>query len=175
MNDPTDRLAERLREAVERYEEVGRRLADPEVLADLELLRDLAREHADLESVADRGRAYLRLLDELDQARELAAASGDPELEELAAAEVEELQARRDFENEQLRRLLAPSDPLDDRPAVVEIRAGTGGDEAALFAADLYRMYSRHMVFSDTSPASTACNGCPRPRVRDAFIHRLRR
>jgi peptide chain release factor 1 len=143
MNDKADRLAERLREAVERYEEVGRRMADPDVLADLDLLRDLAREHAELESVADRGRAYLKLLDELDQARELAAASGDPELEELAAAEVEELEARRDSGSEQLRRLLVPSDPLDDRPAVVEVRAGTGGDEAALFAADLYRMYSR--------------------------------
>jgi peptide chain release factor 1 len=142
MNDPADRLAERIRDAVQRYEEIGRRMADPEVLGDLEQLRDLAREHSDLETVADRGRAYLKLLDELDQARELAA-SDDPELEELAAAEVQELEARRDSENEELRRLLVPSDPLDDRPAVVEIRAGTGGDEAALFAADLHRMYSR--------------------------------
>ena len=143
MDDLSDRLAERVCEAVDRYEEVGRRMADPEVLADLDLLKNLAREHADLEEVAVRGQAYMKLVDELEQAREMATSSGDPEMEELAAEEVVDLEARREGESELLRRLLVPRDPLDDRPAVLEIRAGAGGDEAALFAADLYRMYSR--------------------------------
>ncbi len=118
-------------------------MADPEVLADLDQLKNLAREHADLEEVALRGRAYLKLIVDLREAYELSESSEDPEMEELAAGEVQELEARREVENELLQRLLVPKDPLDDRPAVVEIRAGAGGDEAALFAADLYRMYSR--------------------------------
>jgi peptide chain release factor 1 len=118
-------------------------MADPEVLSDLELLKSLAREHSDLEEVAVRGGAYLKLVDELQQAREMVASSGDPEMEELAAEEVVVLEGRLEGESELLRRLLVPRDPLDDRPAVVEVRAGAGGDEAALFAADLYRMYSR--------------------------------
>jgi len=144
MSD-TDRLIARLREAVDHYEDLGRRLADPDVLADLEKLRATAREHSDLEAVARAARAHLKLLDELAQAREVAGSPDvDPEMAELAAAEIEELEARTEAEVETLRRLLAPGDPLDDRPAVVEIRAGTGGDEAALFAADLYRMYTRY-------------------------------
>jgi peptide chain release factor 1 len=118
-------------------------MADPEVLSDLELLKSLAREHSDLEEVAVRGGAYLKLVDELQQAREMVASSGDPEMEELAAEEGVVLEGRLEGESELLRRLLVPRDPLDDRPAVVEVRAGAGGDEAALFAADLYRMYSR--------------------------------
>jgi len=139
-----NRMIPRLREAIERYEELGRMMADPEVLSDVERLRDLAREHSDLEPLARAARTHLKLLDDLAQAREVAAASPrDPELAELAASEAEELEARLEGEEESLRRLLVPADPLDDRPAVVEIRAGTGGDEAALFAADLYRMYTR--------------------------------
>ncbi|MDX1395056.1 MAG: peptide chain release factor 1 [Gemmatimonadota bacterium] len=135
----------RLREAVVRYEELGRLMAQPEVLADRERLTDLAREHSDLEPVAAAARRHLKLLDDLDQAREVAAASSDePEMAEMAAAEVDDLEERIAEAEGPLRRLLVPKDPLDDRPAVVEIRAGTGGDEAALFAADLYRMYSRY-------------------------------
>jgi peptide chain release factor 1 len=134
----------RLREAMARYEELGRLMAEPEVLADLERLKTLAREHSDVEPVATAARVHLKQIDDLEQAREMVAASGDdPEMAELAAAEVTELEEEIAGAEDMLRRLLVPKDPLDDRPAVVEIRAGTGGDEAALFAADLYRMYSR--------------------------------
>ena len=137
-----DTLESRLREAVERYEALARRMAEPEVLSDMALLRDAAREHSALEPVARSAERHFKLLDDLCQAREVAAES-DGELAEMAAAEVAELEAEREEAREELRRLLVPKDPLDDRPAVVEIRAGTGGDEAALFAADLYRMYAR--------------------------------
>ncbi|MCZ0933909.1 MAG: peptide chain release factor 1 [Gemmatimonadetes bacterium] len=137
-----DTLEGRLREAAERYEALARRMAEPEVLSDMALLRDLAREHSALEPVARAAERHFKLLDDLRQAREVAADSDD-ELAEMAAAEVADLEAEREGTREELRRLLVPKDPLDDRPAVVEIRAGTGGDEAALFAADLYRMYAR--------------------------------
>ncbi|MYA34128.1 MAG: peptide chain release factor 1 [Gemmatimonadales bacterium] len=137
-----DTLEGRLRDAAERYEALARRMAEPEVLSNMALLRDLAREHSALEPVARAAERHFKLLDDLRQAREVAAES-DGELAEMAAAEVAELEAGREEAREELRRLLVPKDPLDDRPAVVEIRAGTGGDEAALFAADLYRMYAR--------------------------------
>ncbi|MDE2944988.1 MAG: peptide chain release factor 1 [Gemmatimonadota bacterium] len=137
-----DTLEDRLRDAAERHDTLARRMAEPEVLSDMALLRDLAREHSALEPVAHAATRHFKLLDDLRQAREVAAES-DGELAEMAAAEVAELEAEREEAREELRRLLVPKDPLDDRPAVVEIRAGTGGDEAALFAADLYRMYTR--------------------------------
>ena len=142
MMSDRDTLEDRLRAAAERYEALARRMAEPEVLSDMALLRDVAREHSALEPVARAAERHFKLLDDLRQAREVAAES-DGELAEMAAAEVAELEAGREEAREELRRLLVPKDPLDDRPAVVEIRAGTGGDEAALFAADLYRMYAR--------------------------------
>ncbi|MFQ5678910.1 MAG: peptide chain release factor 1 [Gemmatimonadota bacterium] len=144
MGERPDPVSRRLREAIRRHEELSGLLAAPEVLADLDRLAELAREHAELETVAREGRAFLRLLEELDQAREVANTAEDSELVELARAEVDELEERRAREDARIRRLLVPRDPLDDRPAVVEIRAGTGGDEAALFAADLFRMYGRY-------------------------------
>jgi peptide chain release factor 1 len=142
MMSDRDTLEDRLRDAAERYEALARRMAEPEVLSDMALLRDVAREHSALQPVARAAERHFKLLDDLRQAREVAAES-DGELAEMAAAEVAELEAGREEAREELRRLLVPKDPLDDRPAVVEIRAGTGGDEAALFAADLYRMYAR--------------------------------
>ena len=149
MQDPEDRLAERLHEIQERHAEVSRLMADPDVLSDHARLRDLAREHSELETVVQAGAQYLRLLDELQQAREVEATADDPELTEMAREEVADLEGRQQEMFDGVRRLLVPKDPLDDRPAVVEIRAGTGGDEAALFVADLYRMYTRYAAAQD--------------------------
>ncbi len=137
-----DPLLDRLTAALERHAELGSRMAEPEVLGNVALLRDIAREHAGLQPVIQAGQRHLKLLDELAQARELARDS-DPDLANLAAAEASELATHLEESTSELRLLLLPADPLDDRPAVVEIRAGTGGDEAALFAADLHRMYER--------------------------------
>ncbi|MFQ5745830.1 MAG: peptide chain release factor 1 [Gemmatimonadota bacterium] len=144
MTDRTGILAKRARVLVARHAELGRLLAEPETLSDPERLRTLAREHSELGPAVEAGRAYLTLLDQLAQARELAAGAEEPEMRELAAAEAEALSARREETEASLRGLLVPADPMDDRPAVVEIRAGTGGDEAGLFAGDLYRMYARY-------------------------------
>ncbi|MFQ5889039.1 MAG: peptide chain release factor 1 [Gemmatimonadota bacterium] len=143
MSHTAELLVSRVEAVLERHAELARLLTDPKVIGDPERLRTLAQEHAELEPVAEAGRAFLKLQDQLAQAREVAG-SGEEELAELARQEVEELETRQTVEEAALRRLLVPRDPLDDRPAVVEIRAGTGGDEAGLFAADLYRMYGRY-------------------------------
>jgi len=143
MSEPHP-LVERLRESVERYEALGRLMAEPDILADVDRLRDLAREHSDLEPLARAATRHLKLLDDLEQAREVAEASSDAEMIALAEGEMAELEEQEEAAVAALRLLLVPKDPFADRPAVVEIRAGTGGDEAALFAADLYRMYTRY-------------------------------
>ena len=143
MDKDRDPVRRRLEELIRRHEEVSALMTDREVLSNRDRLRELAQEHAELEPVTREGRDYLRLLDQLAQARELTESSEDQELVQLASEELEELEERREREETRIRRLLVPKDPLDDRPAVVEIRSGTGGDEAALFAADLFRMYTR--------------------------------
>jgi len=135
-----DRIADVLR----RYDALTEQLADPAVLADAERLREVARERAELEPAAETARRLERVRQQLAEARELAASGGDPELAALAEAEAEELGAEVERLEAELRRHLIPRDPLADRAAVVEIRAGTGGDEAGLFAGDLFRMYTRY-------------------------------
>ena len=132
----------RLRQALARAEEVARLLADPETARQPAQLKLLGREHARLESIRQTSDRLSRLEGELGQARELLA-DHDPELSQLARTDVERLRPEIERLERQLTDLLVPPDPLDDRDVIVEVRAGTGGDEAALFAADLVRMYSR--------------------------------
>ncbi len=143
MTDTADLLTRQVRERVARQHELAELMATPAVAGDPARMRELGREHAEVTPLVDAGSAYLVILDQLQQAEELAAGTEEPELADLARAEVEVLTARREEIEARLERLLVPKDPLDDRPAVMEIRAGTGGDEAGLFAADLFRMYSR--------------------------------
>ena len=136
-------LSDRAAELLARHEELGALLATPEILDDPNRLRDTARAHSELEQSVEPARRYVKLLDQLRQAEELASGEDDGGLAELAAEEIGELEEERVRLELELSELLLPLDPLDDRPAVVEIRAGTGGDEAGLFVADLFRMYSR--------------------------------
>jgi len=133
----------RIREILERFEELEKRLADPAVLASPDKLKETAVEHAELAPVAEAAGRLARVRSQLAEARAVASSGEDPELVELARLEIEELEAESEELTKTIRRLLLPKDPLADRAAVVEIRAGTGGDEAGLFAADLFRMYSR--------------------------------
>src|SRR5579884_2318631 len=132
----------RLRQALARAEEVARALADPETARNPAKLKQLGREHARLERIRQLYERIRQLERELAQARDVLA-DRDPELSELARADVERVRPELARLEAQLAELLVPRDPLDDRDAIVEIRAGTGGDEAALFAADLFRMYTR--------------------------------
>lgn len=132
----------RLRQALVRAEEVARQLADPETARNPAKLKQLGREHARLDAVRQAHGRLERLGAELAQAREVLQ-DKDAELSQLARVDVERLRPEIEKLEHELAELLTPSDPLDDRDAIVEIRAGTGGDEAALFAADLFRMYTR--------------------------------
>ncbi len=132
----------RLRQALARAEEVARQLADPATATDPAKLSTLGREHARLQPIVRAADALQRADHELGGARGLAD-DADPELAAMAAADVARLETLTAALREELAELLAPRDPHDDRDAILEIRAGTGGDEAGLFAADLLRMYTR--------------------------------
>jgi peptide chain release factor 1 len=137
-------MDDRIWELEKRYEDLSSRLADPSVIGDPARLRELSREHAALSEVVAAATRRRKVRDELASARELSESTGDDaEIAEMAREEVGVLEAELALLDAELKRLLLPRDPLDDRDAVVEIRAGTGGDEAALFARDLLRMYTR--------------------------------
>ena len=138
-----ERLERRLAEAVERFQSIDLQLSDPEVVRDPTLLRGLGRERAQLEPVASVAEELATVSRELESAREMTRDGEEDALRSLAEDEVQKLETRAEELSDRARRLLVPKDPLADRDAVVEIRAGTGGDEAGLFAADLLRMYER--------------------------------
>ncbi|MBZ0268097.1 PCRF domain-containing protein, partial [bacterium] len=136
-------MNERARIALARFRELDNLLSQPEVARDINKLRELGRERATIEDLAAAAAEYETLEKSIAEAEEILA-SGDAELKELARAELEELEEREPEMREQLRILSIPRDPDDSRNAIVEIRAGAGGDEAALFAAEIYRMYVRY-------------------------------
>lgn len=138
-----DSIRRRLEKTAERFEEVGGLLADADVIAKQGQFRELSMEYSRLEPVAQRFRAFVGLELELRSAEEMASGA-DADMRELAEAEVQDLRARLEGETHELTRLLIPRDPRDDANIFLEIRAGTGGDEAAIFAGDLFRMYSRY-------------------------------
>jgi peptide chain release factor 1 len=149
-------MLEKLARIEERYEELGRLMADPAVASDPDRLIAYAQERAELEEIVETFRAYKALREEIEKTRQLLREADDPELESLARDELEALEERERELDKQLKRLLLPKDPRDEKNVIVEIRAGAGGDEAGLFAADLFRMYSRYagwsVAFISTSP-----------------------
>ena len=139
----TPQVIEKLKSVAARYEELTQLLSDPAVLGDPRAYRTHSKEFAEIKPLVERYREYDQSNRELTEAREMAA-SGDAELGALAADEIRKLEPKLTVLADEIRVLLVPRDPNDDRDIVLEIRAGTGGDEAALFASDLYRMYSRY-------------------------------
>jgi len=140
-------VIDKLERNKKRFEELETLLADPDVTRDQKRYRELRQEHASLsDQVAEFGR-FRAIESEIASNRELAESSEDREMKELAKEELAGLQARLEASEQKLKELLVPKDPLDDKNVIVEIRAGPGGDEAALFAADLFRMYS---YYADT-------------------------
>src|SRR5689334_20562404 len=130
-------MLERLESLENRYESLTRELSSSEVQAQPSLFQEKARAHAELEEVVGLFRRYKDLLSQLKQAEEMLRTEKDPELQAMAKQEVEELQAGREALEGQLKSALLPKDPSDSRNAFLEFRAGTGGDEAALFAGEL--------------------------------------
>ena len=137
-------MLERMRIVEDRFEELDRLMADPEVVVDYTRVGKLARERAQLRGVVGLSRGLRSLESEIEDLRTMLHDEGDEEMAELAREELSQLEVQRVQTELDLKLALVPKDPNDDKNVIVEIRAGTGGDEAGLFAADLYRMYSRY-------------------------------
>lgn len=136
-------MLEKLLTIEEKYEELTRLLADPSVLSDPQRYQRYSKEQAELQPLIEKIREYKKLIKEIDEAEEILR-GGDGDLRELAQTELSRLKERKPLLEKELRLLLLPKDPRDEKNVILEIRAGTGGDEAALFAADLFRMYSKY-------------------------------
>ncbi|MCX7839322.1 MAG: peptide chain release factor 1 [Anaerolineae bacterium] len=137
-------MLDKLASIEQRYEELHNLMADPAVASDPNRVRDIAREISGLEELVTKFREYKATHDALEKTRALARDESDDELRAMAKEEIERLEGEENRLLQELRVLLLPKDPRDDKDVFVEIRAGTGGEEAALFAADLYRMYTRY-------------------------------
>ncbi len=137
-------LLEKLDTLVIRFEEIGKLITDPAVISDMKRFVKLSKEYRDLEKIADARKKYKQLLDSLAEARTMMDTESDSELREIAKEQYEECSEQIPLMEEEIKILLLPADPEDGKNAIVEVRAGTGGDEAALFAGDLYRMYVRY-------------------------------
>ncbi len=137
-------MLERLQSLEDRYNKLNELLSDPEVINDHHKLRDYSKEQSDLEESVTTYRTYKETKEELQDAKEMLAEELDDEMAEMVKMEIEELSDKVEQLEEQLKFLLLPKDPNDDKNVIMEIRAAAGGDEAALFAGDLYRMYSRY-------------------------------
>ena len=137
-------MFDKLRQVEERYRDLTRSLSDPAVIGQQALYAKTAKAASELAEVVGKFEEYKQLLARLEEARHMAAEDADREMREMAQAEVAELGARQAKLEDELRALLIPKDPNDDRNVFVEIRAGAGGDEAGLFAADLARMYGKY-------------------------------
>ncbi len=137
-------LLEKLKEVKEKFDKINEQLSDPEITSDQEKLIKLSKERSSLEDIVDAYNEYKKVIDNIAEQKEILESSDDDELIQLVEAELPELEERKEKLEEEIKVLLIPKDPADDKAAILEIRAGTGGDEAGLFAADLLRMYSRY-------------------------------
>ena len=143
MADKT--LLEKLDGLVPKFEEVSLLITDPDVLADQKRYVKLTKEYSELKKLMDARNDYRTTLANLDEARALLESEHDPEMRDMARAEIDDIEARLPQLEEHVKLLLIPADPEDSKNAVMEIRGGTGGDEAAIFAGDLFKMYSRYI------------------------------
>jgi len=140
---PVISLTEKLDQLDARYEEMTQQLSSAEIVNDSAKLQKLAKQHAELEEIVKKHREYKQIEKDLAGAHEMVLEAEDAEMKHMAQEEEKHLTERKDVVEHELKLLLLPKDPNDDKSVIVEIRAGTGGDEAALFAAELFRMYSR--------------------------------
>ncbi|WP_353661517.1 peptide chain release factor 1 [Hydrogenimonas sp. SS33] len=134
-------LREKLQPFIDRYNEITGLLSSPEITNDIKKMTELSKEQSDLEPLVEKAKAYIATVEAIEENRSLL---GDPELGELAAEELRELEPQLEKMNEEIKLLLIPKDPNDDKNIYLEIRAGTGGDEAALFVGDLFKTYVRY-------------------------------
>src|SRR5690606_12572446 len=127
----------------ERFDEVSQLIVQPDAMSDMKKYTKLSKEYKDLEKIVSQYKVYKNVVENIDSAKKMLSSEKDAEFREMAKMELEELEEKKDEMEEVLKKMLIPKDPNDSKNVILEIRAGTGGDEAAIFAGDLYRMYQR--------------------------------
>jgi peptide chain release factor 1 len=137
-------LLDKLEAIYSRFKEVAQQITDPAVMSDMKRYVQLNKEYKDLEELVEAYKEYKNIVDNIASSRQILAQEKDEEFREMAKMELEELTGRQEQLEEQIKILLVPSDPQDSKNTIVEIRAGTGGDEAAIFAGDIFRMYLKY-------------------------------
>lgn len=150
-------LLEKLEKIQDRYNEITRQLADPAVINNTKKFRELSKEHNELSEVVEVYEPFREVQEQIQEDEEILEGD-DEELKELVNDELDDLYKQRDHLAQEVRMLLIPKDPNDEKNTIMEIRAGTGGDEAALFAADLYRMYLRYAESRGWTPEELSSN-----------------
>ena len=136
-------MTDKLEAIKNRFIEVGEMLVQPDIMSDMKNYSKLSKEYKDLEKIVNKYDEYQKVINDIDSAKALLETEKDPEFRNMAKAELDELNPVKNNIEEELKQLLIPKDPNDSKNAILEIRAGTGGDEAAIFAGDLFRMYQR--------------------------------
>ena len=136
-------MTDKLEAIKNRFHEVSEMLVQPDVMSDMKYYSKLSKEYKDLEKIVHKYDEYLKILNDIDSAKSLLETEKDTEFRNMAKAELDELNPLKETTEETLKQMLIPKDPNDSKNAILEIRAGTGGDEAAIFAGDLFRMYQR--------------------------------
>ncbi len=136
-------ILEKLEGVKDRFDNVSRELSDPQVMSDMKRYIKLNKEYKELEPIINTYKEYKELLSNIDTAKQMLSEEKDEEIREMARQELDEWQSKKEPLEEKIKLLLVPADPQDKKDAIVEIRAGTGGDEASIFAGDLFRMYSK--------------------------------
>jgi peptide chain release factor 1 len=142
-------MIDKLEAIKNRFEEVGELLVDPGIMSDVKRYTQLNKEYKDLERVVRKYEAYKQTLEGIQESKEIINKEKDPEFKTMAKEQLDELLPLKEQQEEELRQLMIPKDPNDGKNAILEVRAGTGGDEAALFAGDLFRMYQRYAETQD--------------------------
>jgi peptide chain release factor 1 len=137
-------MQDKLEALKERFHEVGQQIIQPEVVMDAQRYSKLSKEYKDLERIVTQYDAYQKLLKDIAGAKELISTEKDEEMREMAKEELNELQPQKEVMEKAIKEMLIPKDPNDSRNSILEVRGGTGGDEAAIFAGDLFRMYQRY-------------------------------
>lgn len=139
-----EELLKKLEAIYYRFEEVGKMIVDPDIISDMDRYVKLNKEYRDLEEIVAAYKTYKNIIDNLKNSRELLAEETDPEMREMAKMEIDDLEAKKPELEEEIKVLLIPKDPEDDKNAIIELRAGTGGDEACIFVEDIFRMYTMY-------------------------------
>ncbi|MCQ2057398.1 MAG: peptide chain release factor 1 [Bacteroidaceae bacterium] len=154
----SEQMLEKLDGLEARFQEVSLLITDPAVISDMNRFVRLNREYKDLELISQARRKYISLQDNISQARYLIANEQDPEMRQMAREELAGSQQQLEQLEEEIKLMLVPADPQDAKDVVMEIRGGTGGDEAALFAGDLYRMYTKYCEMKGWKTAVSSCS-----------------